>query len=213
MFDAPHFVDNDWFAARAQAERGNRAQVRSSWDTEDSTLVVLFVGKFQPIKRPTDILRALAELRRSGVQALAVFVGAGALEQSLRAEAMALGVAARFEGFKNQSELPRYYVASDVLVLPSESETWGLVVNEAMACGIPAIVSDAVGCAPDLIDEGETGFTFSVGEYVQLAQRLETLAELKEREHDFHSDLASKLRDYSVDAAVRGTLNAIRPLT
>src|SRR5207244_12686497 len=92
---------------------------------------------------------------------------------------------ASFAGFLNQTEIARAYVAADVLVLPSDGhETWGLAVNEAMACGLPAIVSDAVGCAPDLIEEGKTGFTFPFGNSEQLARQLETIAELKQRGHD-----------------------------
>jgi glycosyltransferase involved in cell wall biosynthesis len=119
---------------------------------------------------------------------------------------------ASFPGFKNQSELPAYYAAADVLVLPSESETWGLVVNEAMACGLPAIVSDAVGCAPDLIEEGKTGFTYPVGDVDALAGRLAALAEMKLAGHDFAPALAEKMRVYSVEAAVRGTVEAVQKL-
>ena len=80
---------------------------------------------------------------------------------------------ASFAGFRNQSELPTIYTAADVLVLPSDAnESWGLVVNEAMACGVPVIVSEAVGCAPDLIDPGATGWTYPLGDVASLAQRL-----------------------------------------
>jgi len=120
---------------------------------------------------------------------------------------------ATFAGFKNQSELPACYVAADCLVLPSDGgETWGLVVNEAMACGLPAIVSDAAGCAPDLIDEGETGFTFPVGDTTQLAGRLAVLLEMKQRGHDFGPTLAEKTQIYSVESAVNGTLKAVDAL-
>jgi glycosyltransferase involved in cell wall biosynthesis len=212
IFCAPHFVNNEWFAARAKEEPQGRRALRGSWGASDQTLVLLFVGKFRPLKRPADLLRALKFSQERSVDTVAVFVGSGELDQALRTEAKQLGVRAHFVGFKNQSELPCYYAAADALVLPSESETWGLVVNEAMACGVPAIVSDAVGCAPDLIEEGKTGFIFSVGDCGQLARQVKTLAELKERGHDFRPVLASKLRDYSVEAAVRGTLKAIGAL-
>jgi glycosyltransferase involved in cell wall biosynthesis len=117
---------------------------------------------------------------------------------------------ATFAGFLNQTEIARSYVAANVLVLPSDGrETWGLVVNEAMACGLPAIVSDTVGCGPDLIEEGKTGFTFSFGDFDQLAARLETIAGLKQRGTDFGPALASKLQDYSIERAVAGTMEAV----
>jgi glycosyltransferase involved in cell wall biosynthesis len=264
MFFAPHFVDNEWFAARAAEVRRQELEVRKEWGARAEDLVALFVGKFIPKKRPADLLKAMVNLRGESTpepsqegnkptgaapllggvgsgsaarpnpegrvtrvppnsvsdswnsplrDALAVFVGSGELEPALRADAEALGARAHFAGFKNQSELPRYYAAADVLVLPSDGgETWGLVVNEAMACGLPAIVSDAVGCAPDLIEEGRTGFTFPVGDCAQLALRLESLAEMKMRRHDFARALAEKMGYYSVAAAVSGTVRAARAL-
>ena len=264
IFNAPHFVDNEWFAARAVEARSQPSHLpssifhlRNTWGADEATLVVLFVGKFQPIKRPQDILRALAILqaqranrdtaagapvsdpavvehppktrrigdRRSTMNSsgghsdpacadtIAVFVGSGELEPELRALAAREKLRVNFAGFKNQSELPRCYAAADVLVLPSESETWGLVVNEGMACGLPAIVSEAVGCAPDLIEEGCTGFQFPVGDAAQLARRLAQLHSLRQRGHDFRPALAGKLRDYSIDAAVAGTLQAVNALS
>jgi glycosyltransferase involved in cell wall biosynthesis len=120
---------------------------------------------------------------------------------------------AAFAGFKNQSELPACYAAADVLILPSDGgETWGLVVNEAMACGLPAIVSDAVGCAPDLINEGKTGFTFPLGDVAALTEKLAAFARMKRAGHDFAPALAEKMRRYSVEAAVRGTVEAVKKL-
>jgi len=98
-------------------------------------------------------------------------------------------------------------------VLPSDGgETWGLVVNEAMACGSPAIVSDAVGCGPDLIDEGKTGFTFHVGESTQLAHRLAMILGMKQRGQNLRPALMEKIRSYSVKEAVAGTLIAVETL-
>ena len=73
------------------------------------------------------------------------------------------GAPVRLTGFLNQSEMAGAYALADVLAVPSATETWGLVVNEAMACGLPAAVSDAVGCAPDLVDDGRTGATYAAG--------------------------------------------------
>ena len=78
-----------------------------------------------------------------------------------------------FVGFVNQSRMPEVYAAADVLVLPSYSETWGLVVNEAFACGLPAIVSDRVGCAPDMIMDGLTGTVVPAGDIERLASAID----------------------------------------
>ncbi|MEI8044913.1 MAG: glycosyltransferase family 4 protein [Verrucomicrobiota bacterium] len=120
--------------------------------------------------------------------------------------------AASFAGFLNQSEIPKAYVAADCVALPSVSETWGLAVNEGMACGLPAVVSDAVGCSPDLIEEGKTGFTYPVGDTAQFAQRLTAVWEMKERRLDYGPALAEKLLTYSVGSALGGTLKAMESL-
>ena len=206
LFDSPHFVDNAWFSARAAQARPHRAVQRAAWGATANTLVALFVGKFIATKRPADLLLALRHLGDAGrpAEVLAVFVGLGELEPQLRAQAVQVGVRAQFVGFKNQTELPACYVGADVLVLPSGGETWGLVVNEAMACGLPAIVSDAVGCAPDLVVEGQTGFSFPVGDTEALADRLRRFATLLAEGHDFGPALRAKLSRYSLEAAVAG---------
>ncbi len=224
LFFAPHFVDNEWFKGKTETLKNRKAEIRKGWGADDETFVALFVGKFIEKKRPGDLLHALSFLKGSAdlpasqdaqqraINSLAVFVGAGELENELRATATRLGVPAHFAGFKNQSELPACYVAADVLVLPSESETWGLVVNEAMACGTPAIVSDAVGCAPDLIEEGKTGFVFPVGNIAELAARLGLVAQSRHLLEAPKKSLAKKMATYSVRTAVAGTVAAIRTL-
>jgi glycosyltransferase involved in cell wall biosynthesis len=162
----------------------------------------MFVGKLVEGKRPFDIVRALALAAMQGCPAEAVFVGAGELEDKLRQEAASKGVPAIFHGFQNQSQMPSLYRSVDLLVLPSEQETWGLVVNEAMACGIPAVVSEAVGCGPDLIEPGRTGAVFPVGDITALAQAIRSTLGLESSSVRRH--LSEKMVDYSPAAAARG---------
>jgi glycosyltransferase involved in cell wall biosynthesis len=137
------------------------------------------VGRLVEMKRPLDLVEATARLPDKA-RWLVAFAGAGPLAASIEARARALSVRVAMLGFVNQAELPRIYGASDLLGLPSSSgETWGLVVNEAMASGLPAVVSDAAGCAPDLIEEGRTGFAFPSGDLAALARALERGAELR----------------------------------
>jgi glycosyltransferase involved in cell wall biosynthesis len=137
-------------------------------------MVALFAGKLVGWKRPFDLLRALPSVPGCW----AVFAGDGTLHAELEAEAAKLGVRDRclFLGFVNQTELPAVYTASDVLVLPSAHEPFGLVVNEAFACGTPAIVSEACGAAGDLVRDRETGFVVPVGDVEALGDRLRGLA-------------------------------------
>src|SRR5439155_13243227 len=130
----------------------------------DST-VVLFAGKFIALKRPLDFIRAVAGAPVAGLMA-----GDGPLRGECEALARTLGANIRFTGFLNQREIAGAYSAADALVLPSDQETWGMVVNEAMSCGLPCIVSDSVGCGPDLIEPSKTGFIFPTGNTGALAE-------------------------------------------
>ena len=206
LFFVPHFVDNGFFRERAA---GRGAPLRAELGVGPDALLLLFAGKFIPEKRPADLVEAAAALRQRGHDARLLFVGSGGLEGALRAEVERTGVPAYFAGFKNQTELPAYYAAADALVLPSVSETWGLVVNEALACGTPAVVSAAVGCAPDLVDEGRTGATFPVGDARALADAVERLAP-RLGTPAVAEALADKMDVYSLERAVEGTLAAVR---
>jgi glycosyltransferase involved in cell wall biosynthesis len=111
-------------------------------------------------------------------------------------------------GFQNQSRLSAFYHASDVLVLPSRSdETWGLVVNEALHHGLPCIVSDAVGCAPDLIVQGTTGDIFATGSVPGLADALQRCLRLADDEDVRHA-CRSRVNGYSLERSAAGIARA-----
>jgi glycosyltransferase involved in cell wall biosynthesis len=208
IFFSPHFVDNEWFSSHAARAIAARDELRESWSVNDKTFVVLFVGKFITKKRPLDLVRALGILVTERIDLVGLFVGSGAMEAEMRQLSAELNVRSHFAGFRNQTEMPAYYVTADVLVLPSDArETWGLVVNEGMACGLPAIVSDAVGCAPDLIEEATTGFTFPLGDVAGLAKRLRHLSEMKRGGFDFVTRVRQKISHYSVEAAAEGLVD------
>jgi glycosyltransferase involved in cell wall biosynthesis len=175
IHEAPHFVDNAFFALRAKAV--NRPVQRRFWGIGEEDTCVLFAGKLEATKRPFDLLKAVT-LLPPGLRAriTVLMVGAGPLDHSLRNQADAAGLRVIWAGFLNQTEIPAAYGVADVLVLPSYHETWGLVVNEAMACGVPAIVSSQVGCAEDLVRQGETGLVFPMGDVSSLADAIAILA-------------------------------------
>ena len=203
----PHFVDNERFAARADASRAAAAQLRSRYAIPADATVALFAGKFVDVKRPMDAMRAMAHC---GENVHLLMVGDGVLRAVCERESRAAGIAHRvhFAGFMNQSEMPTAYAAADVLVLPSRQETWGLVVNEAMACGLPAIVSHAVGCAPDLILDGRTGHTFPSGDVQALGRRLDALARQPERLVAVKAAARCHIAAWSVAAASTSFIDA-----
>lgn len=202
---SPHFVDNEHFARGAAA--ADVAAVRQGWGVAPESMVAAFVGKLVPKKRPLDLIEAVAASGRGDVHV--VYVGDGELRDACKASAERLGVPVTFAGFHNQSEMPAAYAAAEVLVLPSDArETWGLVVNEAMACGRAALVSTAAGCAPDLVVEGETGFSFPVGDVHRLAAHLKTLASSPEIRTRCGEGARAHIAGYTADAAAAGVLEA-----
>jgi glycosyltransferase involved in cell wall biosynthesis len=169
----PYVVDNEWW--KAQSSCVDRALVRARWDVPADAIVLLFCAKLQAWKRPLDLLRAFTKADAPNL--FLVFAGDGPLHGEIAREAMELGVGGRVRllGFVNQSELPAVYRASDVLVLPSEYEPFGVVVNEAILCGCVAAVSDHVGAGRDLIG-AENGFVFPCGDVSALAGILRHIA-------------------------------------
>jgi len=207
LFFAPYGVDNAYFGERARAARtnGRREALRARIGAGPDDVVLLVVGKLMGFKRPLDVVRAMAQLHR---RAVAVFVGDGELRAELERALSASGVRGVVTGFVNQSDLPEWYAAGDVAVLASDFEKWGLVVNEAMACGLPIVASDLVGCVPDLVRQGESGAVFRARDGGALAEALRPLIE--------QPGLRAKLADgarrligrYDVSAAADGIVAA-----
>jgi glycosyltransferase involved in cell wall biosynthesis len=197
LYPAPYCVDNERFARTAEELLPQRASIRSGWNIPEDAFCVLFAGKFIHKKRPLDIIKATHEAQKQNPKRKVhlIFVGSGELGGEIRracnivfdaedATTSTVGEKANdlpdasFVGFLNQTEISRAYVAADCLVLPSDHrETWGLVVNEAMASGLPCIVSDACGCGEDLVAPINPALRFPLGDYNALADALLLLME------------------------------------
>jgi len=215
IHDCPYFIDNRRFAIAAAELHSCRDELRQDWGIPAEAVCFLFSGKLIPKKHPLDLLHALGQAIRSGARAHVLMAGSGELLEPARALMERERLSVSFAGFLNQSEIVRAYVAADCLVLPSDTgETWGLVVNEAMACGLPAIVSDQVGCGLDLIREGETGGLFPMGDVAALGARLVEFAADPARLSVLGERARRRvLADYSVERAGEGTLAAVRAVT
>jgi len=167
---APYFVDNDLFINESARLKPGYLTLRNHFELPQDALVFLFMGKLIEKKHPDHLLQAWHGLPESlRKRSALLFVGSGAMLEELKTLAQDEPRVV-FAGFLNRKQLHEAYAASDVLILPSdEGETWGLVVNEAMASGLPAIVSDRVGCAPDLILDGQTGYSYPFGDVTALS--------------------------------------------
>jgi glycosyltransferase involved in cell wall biosynthesis len=184
----PFVADNDWWSAHSTGI--DRGAVRASWGVLPHQLVVLYCAKLQPWKRPTDLLRAFGKAEVD--DSVLVFAGEGSLRPQLESEARQLGVASRvrFLGFKNQTELPAVYCASDLFVLPSEYDPCPVVVCEAMLCGLPVLLSSEIRGRFDLVQPGVTGDIFQCGHIDELAAVLSRLL----RDRQFLATLGGNAR-------------------
>lgn len=208
IYIVPHGIDNDYFGRESERLLPHRNELRSRWRLDNNAAVFLFAGKFIDQKRPMDFVRAIANAsKRAPVAGL--MVGDGPLRAECEAVARAVNSPVSFAGFLNQSEITKAYVAADGLVLPSTGETWGLVVNEAMACGRPAFVSDRVGCGPDLIVSGETGETFGMGDIGQLADLMTAYGINRLSLAGMGCTARAKAGSYSLTDAVKSMVRAV----
>lgn len=210
---ASYFVDNDWFQQEHARLQSTRAELRAKYGLPATGTVFLFMGKLIAKKRPDHLITAWKNLTATSRQQSAVLVvGSGAMANELKQLA---GSNPRivFAGLLNRKELPEAYAVSDVLVLPSDSgETWGLVVNEAMASGLPAIVSDQVGCAPDLVDVGKTGFTFRCGNVLELQYMLQRFIDDRSLSPRLGRAAQRHIAIATVARAVDATLDALHSI-
>lgn len=211
IFWAPYAVDNDFFAAQAAARAGRRNELRAAFGLPPEAVVFLFAGKLEVKKHPQDLLEAVARLPADlRAKAYVLVAGEGPLRAACERLAHERDLRVSFAGFLNQSRLPDAYAAADVLVLPSDAgETWGLVVNEAMASGRPAVVSRAAGCCADLIEEAKTGHSFALHDVQGLADLL--AGYLRDPGLAARQGLAAadRIHLFGVDAAAAGIAAAV----
>ena len=183
---APHAIDNNRF----QFDAGGSSKFRASLGIPSDAFVFLFAGKLEPKKNPALLIEAFAQLNDQ--RAHLVIAGSGEFEQHLKSVAQT-DSKIHFIPFQNQSQMPALYSACDVFVLPSRGpgETWGLSVNEAMACGRAVLVSNKCGCAADLVINGENGFVFESENEKDLTEKMKYF--LKNRDKIQQMKTASRI--------------------
>lgn len=214
LFIVPHVIDTDYFQSESKRLESGRSLLRAKWGLSDAAVVFLFAGKFTEKKRPLDFVNAIGQAKLLGAEVEGLMVGDGPLRAACEQLAKEKNLSIRFAGFLNQSEITAAYVATDALVLPSDGgETWGLVVNEAMACGVPCFVSDRVGCGPDMIRTGETGALFPLGDTETLGQILSEFAANEKKMTWMGSRAKEQAQGYRVDVAVDRTIQAIEAVS
>jgi glycosyltransferase involved in cell wall biosynthesis len=213
QFPMPYAVDNRYFAERAAEARVQRVELQAELGLDPLRPVILFASKLQERKHCNHLIEAYARLSRgAGEEPLPylVIVGDGEERAALERQAAATGFGSiRFCGFRNQSELPRFFDLATVFVLPSRHEPWGLIVNEVMNARRAAIISDDVGCGPDLIVDGENGCIYPVGDVDALAGALRRVLDAPGVAEAMGARAFERIAGWGFEEDVRGLRRAL----
>jgi glycosyltransferase involved in cell wall biosynthesis len=209
VFTAPNAVDNDLFAKAAAAARENADRQRRELGLPGCYF--LFAGRLVREKGVFELLAAYARLeesirRRVGL----VFVGDGESRRQLEEQSASVSPGlVRFAGFAQREQLASYYALAETLVLPTYADTWGLVVNEAMACGLPVILSEAAGCAAELVRENWNGFLVPPRDVSSLTSAMRNFADQSGIGATMGANSAQHIAHYSPDDWVRGIVGML----
>ena len=179
---AAHAIDNRRYMQPEHIYSEEAGKWRQSLGIPENNFVVLYAGKFEEAKNVSILIEVAKRFTNKDISF--VLAGNGPMETSLKETS---GSNVFFLAFQNQQQMPVLYRMGDLFVLPSKSETWGLAVNEAMACSRAVLVSDKCGCAADLVEEGRNGYCFISGDVDDLAHKISLMlkqkAALKEMGH------------------------------
>jgi glycosyltransferase involved in cell wall biosynthesis len=209
IFNIPYMVDEDFFKEQSRKWEGRDKMTRKELGLSENSIIILYVGKIFGAKGPgtLDLLKAYHQLTTNSVAL--VFVGDGKERIFLEEYAEKQNVKnVIFTGFKNQTEIPKYYGAADIFVLPSYSEQWGVVINEAMYFSNAIIASDQVGAAYDLVQPGKNGYIFPVGNIEVLAEALKKLISNRILLKTMQNNSLKIIKQWSLDECVNGVLSA-----
>lgn len=209
FFLLPWAIDNERFITASAFEPGERDAMRARAGIGPEDMAIVFSAKLVARKDPMTLLRAVDAMRHRD-RAPVVFLGHGELRDDLERFARERGLRVHFAGFVNQNDLPKFYAMCDVFVLPSTYEPRGAVINEAMACGLPVIVTDRCGSIGDIVLENENAFVYPAGDARALAGYLDRLAEdagLRARMGERSREIIST---WDYECGVAGVVDAVR---
>lgn len=209
IFTARNAVDNDLFMRGAKIARQNAPQTRAELNLPQRYF--LFVGRLVREKGVFDLLSAYASLDpQLRADAALILAGDGPERRRLHEQASLISPGqVLFPGFIHRDQLAAYYALAEMVILPTYTDTWGLIVNEAMACGLPVLVSRAAGCAADLVRDGWNGREIVPEDVTGIGQAMECLSRKPElrREMGLHS--AERILKYSPNSWSEGIAAAV----
>ena len=209
IFQAPNAIDNPFFTEHAAQARNTERATRAGINVPDRYF--LFVGRLVAAKGIFELLDAYAKLDpalRGEVGLVVVGDGPARTELIERARRIRPG-AIQFPGFIQKDSLTDFYAMGEALIFPTHSDTWGFVVNEAMACGLPVVATDVAGCVPDLVEDGWNGKIVPVYDPVKLASAMEYLAVRPELRSEMGKRSQQRIVGYSPEACAAGIARAV----
>lgn len=210
FFLLPWAVENERFARAGQFAPGERERMRTSLGIRGEQVVFLYSAKLVPRKDPMTMLRAYEQMPDRN-RAVLLFVGDGILREPLERYAREHQLAGvRFAGFVNQTELPRFYSLSDVFVLPSVYEPRGAVINEAMACGLPVIVTDRCGSIGDIVLENDNALIYPAGDTFALSNAMSRIVQHPSERQAMAARSREVIGTWTFDRGVQGVHEAFR---
>ncbi len=209
IFIAPDAVDVEFYAARAGEARQHPPEIHSRHALPSRYF--LYVGRLVPEKGIFDLLAAYAKLEESERSQIGlVFAGDGASRSKLAEQAALIRPGCvRLCGFVHREELPELYALAEALVFPTHSDPWGLVVNEAMACGLPIIASEVAGCVPDLVEKEKNGFVVSPGDIDELRRAMQVLLNNPATGREMGASSALRIQAFTPEACAEGFSRAV----
>jgi glycosyltransferase involved in cell wall biosynthesis len=209
VFTLSNTPDIVFFLEKSALGTSRREAVRKSLGLS-SRRTGIFVGRFVEVKGVEIILEAMADLAPDKQPQL-LLVGDGPLKPHYENIIQRHNLPVRLVGFQQKDQLPGLYAAADFFILPSLSEPWGVVVNEAMACGLPLLLSDQVGAAYDLLEERRNGFMIPAGDVAAWRKALVVMMELTDAELQRMGDASrERVRPWNHEANVRNVLECVK---
>lgn len=210
----PNTVDVEAFGRRADELRLRRDELRRGLGISEDAVVLTQVSRLIPVKGPDEALEAYARARSLTQRPLhLVLVGSGPLREELEARAAELELPVTFTGWLSGDPLIEIYALTDIFLLLSRRETWGIVVNEAAACGLPLVLTDRVGAAQDLLKPGENGALVPSGDIDEQAQALAQLADGAELRERYGLRSRELIAPWGYDPSVETFVAAVRAAT
>jgi glycosyltransferase involved in cell wall biosynthesis len=211
-FLVPYAVDNTYFQNTTAEASQSREEFRQNLELDRDRPAILYCSKLMKRKRCIDLIKAHLETNAAGraKPPYLLIVGDGAERSSLEAFVRESGDSSiRFFGFQNQSQLSQFFDICDIFVLPSVYEPFGLIVNEVMNAGKPIIISDQVGCQPDLVEDGVNGRVFTAENVSALRSALESVLEDTELRRQMGQRSLERINQWSFEEDIRGLRKAL----